>query len=243
MYYLQSRYYNPIVGRFINADDVGMLNCFGTTNSYNLLTYCNNSPINLADFLGYKSAKTYSGLVGFGLQVLFSANVLCYQGFIGVEALWFAFTKNNNFGNGKIPWCYWFAGGSMGLTLDFDLILSNDFLNSPKNILKGFGLTFNISIGVTFFLITANKLKNPNDYTREFGFTSLTTWGVTFSKASGSNISTYGTGFSWEVGTKFLKGISIGKKLFGFAQGASFYWPLPINKNAKELYSTVANKV
>ena len=131
----------------------------------------------------------------------------------------------------------------MGFTLDFDKILSKKFLDNPKNVLKGLGLNFSLSIGVTFFLITANKMQSPNDYTREFVFTSTTVWGVTVSKASGGKISTYGVGFTWEVGASLRKGISIGNKTFGSAKGASYYWSLPLNKNAKDLYSMVKNKV
>ena len=39
-YYLQSRYYDPEIGRFINADDVLMLGADGTPLSYNLYAYC-----------------------------------------------------------------------------------------------------------------------------------------------------------------------------------------------------------
>ena len=43
LYYLQSRYYNPEIGRFINADryistGTGML-------GYNIYAYCNNNPV------------------------------------------------------------------------------------------------------------------------------------------------------------------------------------------------------
>ena len=43
-YYLQSRYYDPRIGRFINADDNGYLGADGTLLSYNLFTYCKNNP-------------------------------------------------------------------------------------------------------------------------------------------------------------------------------------------------------
>lgn len=46
MYYLQSRYYDPEVGRFINADDTNILrNTTGTINGANLFAYCNNDPV------------------------------------------------------------------------------------------------------------------------------------------------------------------------------------------------------
>ena len=50
MYYLQSRYYNPELGRFINAD------AFASTGQgllgNNMLAYCGNNPINRKDSSG-----------------------------------------------------------------------------------------------------------------------------------------------------------------------------------------------
>ena len=44
-YYLQSRYYNPVWGRFINADDVAYLGANGDMQAFNLFAYCNNNPV------------------------------------------------------------------------------------------------------------------------------------------------------------------------------------------------------
>lgn len=48
---MQSRYYDPAIGRFLNADALvstgtGVLGC-------NMFAYCNNDPVNSADFSGY----------------------------------------------------------------------------------------------------------------------------------------------------------------------------------------------
>ena len=52
MFYLQSRYYDPEVGRFINADDISYLGADGTLQSNNLFAYCKNNPTNLFDKSG-----------------------------------------------------------------------------------------------------------------------------------------------------------------------------------------------
>ena len=49
-YYLNSRYYNPEVKRFINAD--GVIGANQDLTSYNLYAYCGNNPINRADSEG-----------------------------------------------------------------------------------------------------------------------------------------------------------------------------------------------
>ena len=54
-YYLQSRYYDSEVGRFINADDAGYLGASGKALGYNLYTYCESDPVNYVDSEGYSS--------------------------------------------------------------------------------------------------------------------------------------------------------------------------------------------
>ena len=53
-YYLQSRYYDPIVKRFLSADS------FASTGlgfiGYNMFTYCINNPVNCSDLSGYRPA-------------------------------------------------------------------------------------------------------------------------------------------------------------------------------------------
>ena len=55
LYYLQSRYYDSNIGRFISADDGQML--FENPVRVNLFSYCYNNYINYIDFTGYKCLK------------------------------------------------------------------------------------------------------------------------------------------------------------------------------------------
>ncbi len=50
LYYLQSRYYNPEMGRFINADSYASTGQGIIGN--NMFAYCNNNPVNMADKTG-----------------------------------------------------------------------------------------------------------------------------------------------------------------------------------------------
>ena len=49
-YYLQSRYYDPAIRRFINAD--GYINANGDIIGFNMYAYCGNNPVNCADYNG-----------------------------------------------------------------------------------------------------------------------------------------------------------------------------------------------
>ena len=59
-YYLQSRYYDPAIGRFINADVLastgqGIIGC-------NMYAYCLNNPVNLVDHLGNRPGDWFDSM-------------------------------------------------------------------------------------------------------------------------------------------------------------------------------------
>ena len=61
MYYLQTRYYDPTTGRFINADDTAFIGSSGTAIGDNIYTYCENDPVNNVDYTGqwFHSLKVF----------------------------------------------------------------------------------------------------------------------------------------------------------------------------------------
>uniref|UniRef100_UPI0025C57E2B RHS repeat-associated core domain-containing protein n=1 Tax=Clostridium sp. UBA4548 TaxID=1946361 RepID=UPI0025C57E2B len=56
LYYLQSRYYNPEWGRFINADALG--GSVGELLGHNIFAYTKNNPINMSDKNGFRPIYT-----------------------------------------------------------------------------------------------------------------------------------------------------------------------------------------
>ncbi len=54
---MQSRYYDPETGRFLNADDADYIGASRTDISYNAFAYCENEPINCIDPSGMASSN------------------------------------------------------------------------------------------------------------------------------------------------------------------------------------------
>ena len=72
-YYLQSRYYDPTIGRFLNADDVLYLGSTGSLISYTLFAYCDNNCVCSLDYDGHEKMAIFydnrpSGLFGWILK-------------------------------------------------------------------------------------------------------------------------------------------------------------------------------
>ena len=65
LYYLQSRYYDPHIGRFINAD--GLVSTGQGVLGNNMFVYCGNNPVCRADYSGYGWSPTLSA-GGIGLD-------------------------------------------------------------------------------------------------------------------------------------------------------------------------------
>ena len=67
MYYLQSRYYDPVMKRMIASDDES-LTTGATLNNNNLFAYCDNNPVNRADTEGECWNVVAGALLGAGIS-------------------------------------------------------------------------------------------------------------------------------------------------------------------------------
>ena len=74
LYYLNSRYYDPSIGRFINADDISYIQPTDI-NGLNLFAYCGNNPVMYVDPYGH---EWWHWLIG-GLIVIGLATLTCFS--------------------------------------------------------------------------------------------------------------------------------------------------------------------
>ena len=95
LYYLRSRSYDPVVGRFLNADSTDYLGTTQTLLSYNLFAYCENNPVNIYDLNGFLAASTIAKIIlgcilGFFVQLvgdLITNAIYMYMGKSGITPL------------------------------------------------------------------------------------------------------------------------------------------------------------
>ena len=82
LYYLQSRYYDPTTGRFVNADSFEYLGASGDIIGYNLFTYCENNPVVKIDSDGSFGIITWV-IIGACVGAVIGASYTAYKGYIG----------------------------------------------------------------------------------------------------------------------------------------------------------------
>lgn len=80
LYYLQSRYYDPKVGRFINADEATYLGASGTVLGCNLFAYCENNHVTNIDPDGHFVITT-TMLICAGIGALILGTVGGFAGY------------------------------------------------------------------------------------------------------------------------------------------------------------------
>ncbi len=76
-YYLRSRYYDPKVGRFLNAD--GVVNT-SSPNGMNLYAYCLNNPVNMSDETGNLPFFVITAAIGAVAGAIFGGVIAAQNG-------------------------------------------------------------------------------------------------------------------------------------------------------------------
>lgn len=118
LYYLQSRYYDPTVARFINSDNFSELseNTF-VVNSKNLFSYCLNNPVVSIDINGKQSVTIFGGLFSYPQVVSYILSESNYEynsqfkfsGFIWNQTTGNASKVRMGFYTGSYNGCGWIA--------------------------------------------------------------------------------------------------------------------------------------
>lgn len=105
-YYLQTRYYDPTICRFINADNYELVaELSQTVGQLNLYAYANNNPVMLTDETGefVLSTLLIGALIGFGVS--FASSAIMQAAFNGGEV---------NLGTALIDGAFGAAAGAVG---------------------------------------------------------------------------------------------------------------------------------
>ncbi len=118
LYYLNSRYYDPELGRFINADSLSILeNTKDVINGLNLYAYCINNPVNTSDDDG-ELPKWLKWLIGgLTIAVVAIATIVAIAVTAGAAGIGFGAAFAGAFGLGGATSIGGFAGFMAGVTI------------------------------------------------------------------------------------------------------------------------------
>ena len=94
LYYLQSRYYDPSVGRFISADDVVITCLSDELNDINVYTYCKNNPIIFKDPYGNIAIVDDLVIAGVVLTAIVAIVLLIYISTPEFKSAWYDFCSS-----------------------------------------------------------------------------------------------------------------------------------------------------
>ena len=191
LYYLQSRYYDPTVGRFLNADDVNYLDVDRLALDNNLYAYCENDPVQCDDVSGHGK------ILAIGFQFAISVGKFT----LGIEGLWS--TKNRAF------YLFAFVGGisknylgSIETAFKQDLAELRSYI--PKISIKSTSLLRKCGISLSFVMVLGNKhAQFPKNYCGWFTSLSLSFRHITasggYSKSGKVKIGSIGIGVTSSV--------------------------------------------
>ena len=230
LYYLQSRYYDPELGRFINAD------AFASTGQgilgNNMFAYCLNNPIRYEDTQGSKAEEAEDDeddeyeTIGFGVQISGAASCGIAAGGGGIEIIIFLDFPGAQANGDPVVAIY--AYGEVDGIIDIECIeelvelllecadlMKIDGVNTLTAILANYHLEF----AVTPFVVEANSgFCGVNDYTEFFQNKAITVGSFTYSTAWSDTCRTKGIGYTYIPGKPLLR-----LEFPTVSRGTSFY--------------------
>ena len=187
LYYLQSRYYNPEMGRFINADSIAYLGADVTPLSYNLFSYCKNNPVALSDPTGH-----------FGLIAGIIAAGAIVGGLMGAFT---AATTGGNILESAIEGC---ITGALSATCG--MLITNPFVAVGVATLGGAVVDF-ATQATTQYVENKKVDLSEIDYGRTAKTGLQTGLGAaipSFGNAAGNAVDAFGTALIWAEGSAII---------------------------------------
>ena len=221
MYYLQSRYYDPMVGRFINADNTDYINCDNTICSVNIFTYCGNDGINRFDPTGHGAFKAI------GIQIAMTWKRLV----IGLEILW-------DTSRWKPYFFFFVGGGSKNFMEEAERALKEDLMYCLKRVPKISTTSLqkfsNFGLSVSFIAVFGNRFSSfPSTYTGWFTGCSLSIRHVIISGAVGYSgkavIGSFGLGITTSV--------------LNFSASQTHYWQIKKDTSLSEIFAPLKTSI
>jgi len=101
LYYLQSRYYDPVICRFINSDP-SYVSTGQDFNGYNMFIYCSNNPIAFSDYSGTR----YTASTSVATELPAHRSASCQYQALGYTKIVAYDVPLYNQGNTNICWAY-----------------------------------------------------------------------------------------------------------------------------------------
>ena len=181
-YYLNSRYYDPQIGRFINADDVNILDIDqGSFLQYNLYAYCLNNPVNMVDISGYFAIWIFSKIVSFGKTLITKTASFLIKSKISLLGSIVLTGFGYKLAKGMFNHAIWGKGKEISASLN-DLLVSRLNSSSIMNdilatiLSRASGTTLRMYITGIEFKNGINKINDDLYYSLQHVSASLTGW-------------------------------------------------------------------
>ena len=206
VYYLRSRYYNPVWGRFLNAD--GQINSDLSLVALNLYAYCANNPVANVDNNGKDFRAVGAGVQLDGSVALGPAGVG-----IGIEAIVY-WDEQITSGKGPTIAIYMYNAGSADMLLEnyqreeikrvvqefmYELKAKASYLMQlplPQLIAEMESLDYGLTAS-GFVVLGNERFTTPNSYEKDFDNTTVNLRNVKISHSFSESCHSIGVGYTF----------------------------------------------